>query len=146
MALKHFGDVGHGAILFLGLVVGSDSPRCCAAGASPSGPLPPHVPIVSLLTVLLRLGFRVRDLGTEKLNSSVTVFMLVAWWVSAGTPRRELAPSVPLSAFPGSGCAALPLLPAGAACAGVGAVSSLKEGFSLQSEQWGLTTADLSCE
>lgn len=98
------------------------------------------------MTVLLRIGSHVCDLGTEKPNFSVTVFMLVAWGVSAGTPQRELAPSVSLSAFPGSGCADLPVPPAAGACAGVGAVSSLQEAFSLQSEQRGLTTADLSCE
>lgn len=87
---------------------------------SPRGLLPLHThvtPPVSLETVLLRLGFHLSVLGTEKLNFSVSVFILVACGVSAVTPRRELAPGVSLSAFPGAGCADLPLLPGGG-CAG----------------------------
>lgn len=57
MAVKHFGDVGHGAILlFLWLVGASDSPRCCAAGALPEGslatshPCDPHSVLINCST------------------------------------------------------------------------------------------------
>lgn len=51
MAVKHFG--GHGAILFLGLVGASSSPRCCAAGAPPEGSLATSQPCDAPQNVLV---------------------------------------------------------------------------------------------
>lgn len=87
---------------------------------SPRGLLPLHThvsPKVSLLTVLLRLGCLVCDLGAERLNCSDCVCAGGVWGVCRDAPEGAGSPA-PLSAVLGAGCADLPLPPAAGAVQG----------------------------